>query len=197
MSTVIDTLIFDRTQADVAHLAAQKEKILVNGWNSLTAAEQAEWLAGMRGAYNYTDMNRVGSAVSYIASRFIDIPVELAAYRAEKGVANDAIYEVPYNPAAVVVSPKTNWTVADTPTDIDAVAYLNDLAVLRSIIPLPTDTPAVPSTLTLLTFETANDIERLLYVIHAELTAIEARLYRLIDNTVAAFITAGEFTCGE
>lgn len=197
MSTVIDTLVFDRDQADLDRLADQKAKILTNGWASLTAEEQAEWLAGMRGAYNYVDMNRVGAAVAYIAGRFIDIPHELDAYRAEKGVADGPLYTVPYDPAAVVVSPKTNWTVQDTPTDADAVAYLKDLSVLRSIISLPADTPAVPSSLTQLTLDMANDMERLLYVIHACLVKIEADMYRLIDDTAVGFMYADELVCGE
>jgi hypothetical protein len=192
MSTVIDTLIYDRTQEDVDRVSTLKTKALTGGWGSLTEDEQAEWLAGMRGAYNYTDLNRVGSAVEYLASRFVNIPVELADYRAEKGVADSGIFQVPYDPATVVVSPKTDWTVEDTPTDKQVAVYLNNLAVLRAILTLPADAPAVPSTLSKMTFETANDIEYLLYCIHAKLTAIEAQIYIYIDNTAVAFMSAGD-----
>lgn len=197
MSTVIDTLIFDRTQADVERVATQKNKILLNGWGSLSVEEQNEWLAGMRGAYNYTDLNRVGSAVAFLAARFTDIPRELAAYRKEKGVADNPIYDVPYNPKKVSVSPRTDWTVADTPTDIDARLYLQNLSNLRTLITLPADAPAVPSSLSGMTYEAANDIERLLSVIYATLTAIEQNIYRLIDNTSVSFMYAGEIYAGE
>ena len=74
MSTVIDTLIYDRTQADVNRVFTLKNKILTEGLNALSAEEKAEYMAGMKGAYNYTDMNRVGQAVAYIANRMTSLP---------------------------------------------------------------------------------------------------------------------------
>ena len=154
-------------------------------------------MAGMKGAYNYTDMNRVGQAVSYIANRMTSIPNELAAYLAEKGVADDPIYHVPYNPSSVVVSAKTNWAMGDTPTQSLATAYLNDLVTLRKQLTLPANAPEVPSTLDGLTFSTANDMEYLLYVIDKTLTEVETELYSKIDRTVAAFYYANLYNSGE
>ena len=42
MSTIIDTLVTDRTQADVERVKALATK----GFAAMTADEQAEWLAG-------------------------------------------------------------------------------------------------------------------------------------------------------
>lgn len=39
----------------------------------MTAAEQAEWLTGMKGAYNAADLNRVGIALNYLAARLSSI----------------------------------------------------------------------------------------------------------------------------
>jgi hypothetical protein len=47
MSTIIDTLITDRTQADVA----RAEELSAKGFAAMTANERAEWLAGMKGAW--------------------------------------------------------------------------------------------------------------------------------------------------
>ena len=190
--SVIDTLVYDRTQADVDRVFTLKNKILTGGLIALTEEERAEYMAGMKGAYNYTDMNRVGQAVSYIANRMTSIPNELAAYRAEKGVADDPIYHVPYNPSSVVVSAKTNWAMGDTPTQSLATAYLNDLVTLRNQLTLPANAPEVPSTLDGLTFSTANDMEYLLYVIE-----VETELYSKIDRTVAAFYYANLYNSGE
>ena len=115
------------------------------------------------------------------------LPSELAAYRAEKGVDDDPIYEVPYDPASVVVSAKTDWVMGDTPTQSLAKSYLNNLTVLRKQLTLPADAPAVPTTLDQLTYTTANNIEYLLYLIDLTLTEVEAELYSKIDRTVAAF----------
>ena len=58
--SIIDNLVYDRTQADVDRVFTLKNKILTEGLSSLSAEEKAEYMAGMKGAYNYGDMNRVG-----------------------------------------------------------------------------------------------------------------------------------------
>lgn len=195
--SVIDTLIFDRTQADVDRVYALKQKILTGGLTSLTAEEKAEYMGGMRGAYNATDLNRVGQAVSYLADRFTDLPGELEAYREEKGVADDELYHVPYDPSTVVVSPKQNWTVADIPTNSQVQTYLNNLLVLRRQLVLPADAPMVPTSLNNLTFDTANQIEYLLWLVNAALVEVENDLYGKIDRAAESFWYAGEVNCGE
>ena len=195
--SVIDTLIFDRTQADVDRVYALKQKILTGGLTSLTAEEKAEYMGGMRGAYNATDLNRVGQAVSYLANRFTDLPGELEAYREEKGVTDDELYHVPYDPSTVVVSPKQNWTVADIPTNSQVQTYLNNLLVLRRQLVLPADAPMVPTSLNNLTFDTANQIEYLLWLVNAALVEVENDLYGKIDRAAESFWYAGEVNCGE
>ena len=66
---MISNLITDRTQADVAYLRAQREKILNEGWAALSEAEQMEYLAGLKGGYNTTDLNRVTHAMEYLVER--------------------------------------------------------------------------------------------------------------------------------
>lgn len=195
--SVIDELIYDRTQADVDRVFTLKNKILTGGLSALTSEELTEYMAGMKGAYNYTDMNRVGQAVAYIAGRMTALPDELAAYRAEKGVDDDPIYEVPYDPSTVVVAAKTDWAMGDTPTQALAKAYLNNLVVLRKQLTLPAEAPVVPSTLDNLTYTIANEIEYLLYVIDRQLTEVENDLYSKIDLTVAAYAYTNLCYCGE
>ena len=197
MSTIIDTLIYDRTQADVDRVFTLKNKILTEGLNALSAEELAEYMAGMKGAYNYTDMNRVGQAVAYIADRMIALPTELETYREEREVADDPAYHVPYDADSVVVTAKTNWAMGDTPTQSVVAAYLADLSTLRKQITLPADAPAVPTSLNNLTFSVANDIEYLLYVIYQAFLEVEATLYRKIDYTVATNAYAGIAYSGE
>ena len=61
MPQQLDKLIFDRTAADVAQLKAVTAKLVDR---TATAEEQAAFLAGMKGAYNDTDLNRVGAAIA-------------------------------------------------------------------------------------------------------------------------------------
>ena len=60
--SIIDELITDRTQADVNRV----RELALKGWANLTEGEKAEWNAGMKGAYNATDLNRVTQAMDYI-----------------------------------------------------------------------------------------------------------------------------------
>ena len=58
-------LIYDRTAEDVERALALAKKAESG---TLTDAEKAEWLAGMKGSYNATDLNRVEAAVQTLAA---------------------------------------------------------------------------------------------------------------------------------
>lgn len=64
--SIIDTLITDRTQSDITRWRTLHDK----GWANMTADEKAEWTAGMKGAYNATDLNRVNDALIYLRDLF-------------------------------------------------------------------------------------------------------------------------------
>ena len=58
--TIIVTLVTDRTQADVERVQALAEK----GFAAMTSDEQAEWLAGMKGAWAAVEIDNA-SGVSF------------------------------------------------------------------------------------------------------------------------------------
>ena len=58
-------LIYDRTAEDVERALALAKKAEAG---TLTNAEKTEWLAGMKGCYNATDLNRVEAAVQTLAA---------------------------------------------------------------------------------------------------------------------------------
>lgn len=193
--SVIDELVYDRTQADVDRVYQLKGKILANGLSSLTDEEKAEYMGGMKGAYNYTDLNRVGQAVAYIATRMTTIESELSAYRIQKGIADDPNYRMPYTSSDIIVTAKTNWTVRDIPTRTQINAYIQDLGTLRNALNFTVDTPPIPTTLDSLTYVVANNIEKLLWMIDTRLTEVAAERYSRIDQTVVPYsglIYAGE-----
>jgi len=79
MGDIIDTLITDRTQADV-----DRGRYLNARWDAQagrwtgTAEEWAEWSAGPRGAYGFADMNRVTQAVAYLTGRLGELGYSVA-----------------------------------------------------------------------------------------------------------------------
>lgn len=62
--TVLDTLITDRTVDDVKNARTMYEK----GYINLFDDERAAWDAGLKGAYDYRDMNCVREAIEYVDS---------------------------------------------------------------------------------------------------------------------------------
>lgn len=158
------TLITDRTQADVDRWRTLRSK----GWSAMTAAERTEWVAGLKGAYNATDLNRVTAAIEALTET-------LESYG----------YDVAYEPVEVATG-RTEWLVRDIPTPEQLTAYLANVSTLRAVLELPEATPAVPADMGKLTAEEANDIERILLVIGT-----------VINDMTRAWYFSGDLFTGE
>lgn len=123
-------LITDRTQAHVDRL----RKLQMKGWANLTDAEKAEWYGvASKGAYNYTDLNRVEQAVSEIAESL-----------------------------GLALSTKTDWNQWSVPTQEDMSRYLENIEKLKAACPNSEYIQALPIRMAGLTFEAANRIEEVL-----------------------------------
>ena len=194
--SVIDTLIYDRSQADVADVIAIKKKILEGGLSSLTTTEKSVYMAGMKGAYNYTDMNRVGEATKYVADRMTALPAIIKAYREAKGVADADMFDVPYDPSDIAVTGKSTWTMSDIPTSNDLTTYLSDIRLLKSKVTLPPTVPSLPVNMAYLTVSGANAIEQTLAAIDTAVTDLDSELKSKIDNAANAFRYTGITYCG-
>lgn len=132
-------LITDRTQADVDKI----KRLTAKGWASMTAGERSSWLLGLKGAYNTTDLNRVGSAVNYIAQRL-----------ALQGIT-------------VQVQAKVDWTMDDIPTIAQMETYLDNVAQLRDALEAAEITPPLPEDMQGLNYIEANNIEQILLDVNA------------------------------
>ena len=185
--SIMDTLITDRTQADVDRLQELTEK----GLENMTSEELAEWFGhdvgelldvnnnllvdsegavllvvtkpgtGHKGAYNASDLNRVGQAILYVA-----------------GLYNQYGYNL-------IVNPKTDWSNTDSPTSSQMQEYLNDIQTIRNaVVAFPT-TPDAPKTMESIDWKTANIIEQIMVDIDMILSII-----------ITTFIPCGEALCG-
>ena len=138
------SLITDRTQIDVNRVNSIVGKYTASGWESLTLSEQSAFKAGLKGSYNYTDLNRVENAVATLA---------------------EALTGIGYS---VTVTTKTDWTQADvqaltTQTGMENIErYRSNISSIRAVLTVYSTTPAVPSSMDKLTFISANDIEQIL-----------------------------------
>ena len=162
MPQQLDDLIFDRTQSDadrVNYLAS----LWQNGTFTGTTEELAEWAQDLKGAYNASDLNRVGSAVEYLT---------------------DTLYSMGYNVPTV---PKDNWTETDIPVQSQMDIYINNIQLLRDILPYVA--PDAPETAAGLSYQSSNNIEEILYTLESVLLAMKENFKLRQANTL--FMIAG------
>lgn len=183
--SIIDTLITNRTQADVNRL----NNLYAEGFDYWTADDLYFFLHGdpealeaidgtlvdsldddiivgegvIRGAYNEWDLNRVGRAVRYLADKCVRSTL-----------------------SSLNVTARTDWHISSIPTTTDMTNLINDIKAIRNTIGAYSDTPAVPSNMSKLNYKTANNIEKIL---------IDAD--RLLSNLTESWRYAGEVIAGE
>lgn len=127
-------MILDRTETDVIRWRSLRNK----GWGTMGEEERQEWLSPMKGSYNYTDLNRVESAVEYVAE------------------------QLRYHGYYVLPVVKKDWTMHDSPTIYDMNRYFSNVAELRSKIKVYDTTPEAPTTAKKLDYTMANALEQIL-----------------------------------
>lgn len=159
MAFDFSTLVTDRSSADVARVRNLISK-LVSG--TATEAEVAEFnSAAMRGAYNYTDLNRVNAAMDEINQMFVNAGY-YTLYKpfSIKRIVTNLVPVVAYS-----------WIESDIPTATQLQAMLTNVEALRSVVNVLDSTPQTPENMDLLTLVKANNIEKILYDIWCVINA--------------------------
>lgn len=144
-------LITDRSAADVSRWRELRNK----GWGNMTEAERSEWLSPMKGAYNHTDLNRVGAALNYIRDRL-----------SGRGY-------LPPNAFAA----RVDWAEGEVPTLEDLTKYIGYVSTVREVSPRFTSTPPAPQSATGLSYQEANDIEQIIFDVDLMLSNMRSLLY--------------------
>lgn len=183
-------LVSDRTEKD--YLAAKELSKIP--WRQMNDGQKAQWLGFMKGRYTYDDLNRVESAVLNISSRMIALPVELDEYAADGGTEWDRAL-LPYDPNAVDLTTKTDWTPRDMFPSEERHRYLNNVKFIRDVfvpdMPLPLSMEGIK-------WMDANDIETALMAADIALTELRERIIESIDIEVLTFkLHSGEIYSGE
>ena len=156
--SALDNLVTNRKQSQV-HLAQT-----LNGtkWANMFLPERLEYSQG-RGAYRHTDANRVGEACAEIYA-----------------IAQTYGYDIPG-----YVALKTDWTALDRPTPAQMAQYIATVAAIKSAF---NASQTIPPTMRFITYEDANNIEKLL----AEVSDIMERMLSIFVRC-AMWNSAGVF----
>lgn len=145
---MLENMITDRTAADVMRWRELRDK----GLPQMTPEELTEWTAGMKGAYNTSDLNRVGSAFLYLRDELVK-----AGYL-----------------TGIEFAPKTDWAESDVPTRQEYAQYIYAVHTIRNALAWYKTTPAAPTMGGKLDFKGANDIEQILLDVEELLTKTNA-----------------------
>lgn len=112
--SILETLITNRTAADVTRWRVLRDK----GFDAMSEEEKAEWLAGMRGAFNASDRNRITEAMEYL-----------------KGLYEQYGKQVTYTPVYITHkdgTTDTTWRIEDIPTDDQLALIVQNLLAFWS-----------------------------------------------------------------
>ena len=183
-------LIFDRTSADIY----EAEEMMKLPWWEFTEEQQLAFLNGLRGCYDFSDLNRVETAVAEISQRMISLPDELDALAASAGGRWDK-YALPYNPEEARLDVKTTWAPAELFEESERERYLSNVKYIRDSL-----APKLPMPENFDTFDwnAANQLEKILFKADEALTAFKAKAESEIEADSAGFkIRSGEPYSGE
>jgi hypothetical protein len=97
-----------------------------------------------KGAYNYTDLNRVETAVTEIAWKL-----------------------------GLTLTTKTDWTLWDIPVAAEMERYLSNIVAIRDACPDVVGFPVLPTSMDRLTYEGANSIEKVLMLVYQDIAENE------------------------
>lgn len=103
--------VTDRSFEDVLRVLELSPK----KYDDFTDEEKTEWNSGLKGALNYTDLNRIEQNL-YLLSLVLEVNVEIKS-----------------------------WIPGDIPTNSDYVRILNNVEIIRSAYTTYNDTPSTPS----------------------------------------------------
>ena len=165
--SVIETLVYDRTAFDVNRMYVLAERIKAG---VATADDVSEYVTSPRGAYSYTDMNRVGEAINYLVTevRKAGISINLTA--------------------------KTDWKQTDITAREQLQEYLNNVSTIRGVISVPATVPKVPTKIWAsegqrdgLTYDKANAIEQIL----VDLDTLLKSMLSVLPRAAQPFFYAG------
>ena len=187
-------MITDRSASDV--LLAKN--LIKKGFQNMTEDEKSYFLEGLKGAYNYSDVNRIETAIKYFVDTMLQIYEQNIQLAKELGVSWASIYDVPYNPEDYKnIVHKNDWNTNDVFSEADRTDFLNKIVhVLSAIIDIPADTK-FPTSFDGFDYKKANIIEKSMEDFNVALTDLKSNKENLIIGASKAWYYSGDLYGGE
>lgn len=145
--------VYNRTMEDVEHVIELTRKYQEG---TITDEEKRIWSNGMKGAINASDLNRIESNISVVASIL----------------------------CAKIKDSRKDWTSYDIPYTEDYDRIINNTQIIRDALPYAPGVPTVPGR-PLNTFEKWNDIERITHDMKELYIRIINSRYQCGDEIIA------------
>ena len=216
-------MITDRSASDV--LLAKN--LIKKGFQNMTEDEKNSFLSGLKGAYNYSDVNRIETVIKYFVDTMLQIYEQNIQLAKELGVDWSSIYDVPYNPEDYKnMVHKNDWSTNDIFSEADRADFLNKIVyVLSAIIDIPsntnyltdknrlvlqdrdgnnlefegltTSTEEFPTSFDGFDYKKANTIEKSMEDFNVALTDLKINKENLIIGTAKAWYYSGDLYGGE
>lgn len=185
-------MVTDRSISDVEIAKSLIRKGLAN----MTESEKQQFLSGLKGAYNYTDFNRVESAVEYLAEMLTVVPESIERALEIHEVAPDELFDVPYTKEKYKnVKTKTDWTISDLLSQSDRKRYIDNIFLILKALGISVFD--VPTRLENLSHAGANKIEQSLDNLNQSLIDFQTNKQELIWKTAVSWLYSGDLYGGE
>lgn len=141
-----------------------------------------------KGSYNISDFSRVNANVENIVE---SVKTEIQNKMAEKGIAWDDVYKIPYNTEISIVK-MPEYTYNSIPTAEELTNYLANVENLANNFGIQHN---LPKTMENLNIDGANAIEKTLENVYNVFNEAKNNVFSKIDRTVWEY--AGDFYEGE
>ena len=188
------TLITDRTESDVYFA----KKLCSKGLGKMTEEEKEQFLSGLKGAYNYTDFNRVEGAIKFVVDEMLSAPQFLKEYAEELGVCWSDAFSVGYDVgliSEIETKPADYWSVEHILTSDEREQYLANASAVAGVFEeLP---PKYPTSLDKLTHIGANEIEKGIENTYVTFSYNFDEKKKFIEETSKAWFYSGDLYGGE
>ena len=192
--SVMDTLVTDRTAADVA-LVKQLAGI---GYDNMTTAQKNQWASNLKGAYNNSDLNRVGEAINYLVAELNDRYYYTWNLCDDLGVGWDEYWTPEHwdpNWHFLSITARTDWGASGIPQADTLTTLLAQVYEVTSMILLLNR--LLPTSMAYLTYEGANQIETALLSEHIAVAEYSNAMNDMVNNTQKGYYYSGELYGGE